>query len=80
MFAKWYLMFLCIFDAQKFCGRESLFTVMCHLLADYIKSCACMEVCRQVVMSLDVSFLSEVWVSLENHLAISSLSSWFHNS
>lgn len=28
-----------------------------YYVADYIKSCACMEVCRQVVLTLDVSFV-----------------------
>jgi hypothetical protein len=30
-----------------------------YWIPDYIKSCACMEVCRQVVLTLDVSFLME---------------------
>lgn len=30
-----------------------------YWFTDYIKSCACMEVCRQVVLTLDVSFWME---------------------
>lgn len=38
---------------------KSHLTFICVL--DYIKSCACLEVCRQVVMTLDVSFDVVPW-------------------
>lgn len=34
---------------------KNTITIDLHF-ADYIKSCACMEVCRQVVLTMDVSF------------------------
>lgn len=34
------------------------------LFLDYIKSCACMEVCRQVVLTMDVSFYNKNFVFL----------------
>lgn len=37
---------------------EEIFKNAIFFISDYIKSCACMDVCRQVILSMDVSFLT----------------------
>lgn len=45
-------------SSENYIGLQMLMLGF-YRIPDYIKSCACMEVCRQVVLTLDVSFLME---------------------